>query len=101
MQRRTSSGLRATAAAIAALLFITASAQAQSLGGYTCLDVQDAINIIYKRNGYCFQTEWARRRYGNAGCAYDDQSAVPIRSAEDREALDVLVRARSVMGCAF
>jgi hypothetical protein len=94
-------GLKYYAATIAMLLPVNqiTSAQAQSYG-YSCLEVQDGINIIHKRNGYCFQIpEWAQR-YGNEGCFIYDQSRVPL-SSDERTLLAALVRLRSEKGCTF
>ncbi|HZV20740.1 MAG TPA: hypothetical protein VE986_04260, partial [Hyphomicrobiales bacterium] len=69
--------------------------------GDSCLEIQDRINLIYKRNGYCFQLpEWAERYGGNAGCIFNDQSRVPL-SLADRQCLDWLVRLRAKLGCSF
>ena len=39
-------------------------------------------NIIYKDNGYCFQTEAAIAAFGNQGCSITNQSKVRLNSFE-------------------
>lgn len=93
MQGRISFGVPALAVAAFCLIHLSVPAQAQSCG-----DLQNQINWIYKNNGYCFQTEPARRQYGNEGCIYTEQYRVPMSSAERAE-LDRLTRLRAQLGC--
>jgi uncharacterized protein len=41
-------------------------------------------NSIYKANGYCFHTPRGIRAFGNAGCSYNSDGAVPLSAAERR-----------------
>src|SRR6266571_3665323 len=35
-------------------------------------------NTIFKARGYCFKTPRAISYFGNAGCLYDDEAALPL-----------------------
>jgi hypothetical protein len=55
-------------------------------------------NSYYQEAGYCFQTPRAIRYFGNGGCRFDSQVAVPLsRSTRDRIAQ--IVRAERNLGC--
>ena len=59
--------------ALAAATLFASLAQAQS-----CQDLWVERNGYYKDAGYCFKTARAISFFGNAGCMYDDQAAVPL-----------------------
>lgn len=61
------------AAAAAASLISAIPANAQS-----CQELWVQRNSIYKNAGYCFKTSRAIRYFGNAGCSYDSEGAVPL-----------------------
>jgi hypothetical protein len=44
----------------------------------SCQDLWVERNGYYKDAGYCFKTGRAISYFGNAGCMYDDQAAVPL-----------------------
>ncbi len=46
-------------------------------------------NAIYKSAGYCFHTQRGIRAFGNAGCQFDDESAVPLSSQQHRIIADI------------
>ena len=48
----------------------------------TCDILWQIRNQIYRENGYCFRTPRAIREFGNAGCRYDDVSAVSLNQFE-------------------
>ncbi|MDC7788103.1 YARHG domain-containing protein [Rhodoplanes sp. TEM] len=39
-------------------------------------------NSIFKARGYCFKTRRAISYFGNAGCVYDNENAVPLSPGE-------------------
>lgn len=59
--------------AIAAATMMVSVARAQS-----CQDLWVERNGYFKEAGYCFKTARAISFFGNAGCMYDDMSAVPL-----------------------
>jgi hypothetical protein len=68
---------------IIGLLFLSvfASVPVQAGDGpefWTCADLWQNRNQIYKSAGYCFRTQRGIRTFGNAGCQYDDLNDVPL-----------------------
>ncbi len=55
-------------------------------------------NSIYKRAGYCFKTPRAISYFGNAGCRYDVEAALPL-SRGQRARIAQIVRAERALGC--
>jgi len=86
------------AASLAAVAMLATAAEAACYEGIGCSDSQkfpeaelrklscqalyEVRNIIYKDNGYCFQTESAIAAFGNQGCSIADQSKVRLNSFE-------------------
>ncbi|MFA5899679.1 MAG: YARHG domain-containing protein [Hyphomicrobium sp.] len=52
---------------------------AEKLG---CDQLWTVRNGIYAARGYCFSTERGLAEFGNQGCRYSDQSAVPLNDYE-------------------
>ena len=50
--------------------------------GTTCDQLWVARNSIYKAHGYCFKTERAIQYFGNGGCTFENEGAVPFTQAE-------------------
>ena len=65
---------------------------------YACDELWQMRNTIYKSNGYCFRSPKAIAAFGNAGCLYDDESAVPV-SDNDRLVLKDIRRSEARQGC--
>jgi hypothetical protein len=55
-------------------------------------------NSYYKAAGYCFKTARAIAYFGNAGCRYDNEAAVPL-SRGARARIAQIVRMEQRMGC--
>jgi hypothetical protein len=55
-------------------------------------------NAIYKAAGYCFKTSRAISTFGNAGCMYDSENAVPL-SADGRRQIADIIRSERAYGC--
>jgi len=55
-------------------------------------------NSYYKQAGYCFKTARAISYFGNAGCVYNNENAVPL-SAQVRARIDQIVRTERAYGC--
>jgi hypothetical protein len=55
-------------------------------------------NSYYKEAGYCFKTSRAISYFGNAGCRYEDESAVPL-SAGARNRIAGIAREERDLGC--
>lgn len=53
---------------------------------YDCGELWTLKNQIYKQRGYCFKSAKAIGHFGNAGCQYDAETAVPL-SDQDRSVL--------------
>ena len=55
-------------------------------------------NSYYKEAGYCFKTSRAISYFGNAGCRYDNESAVPL-SAGARNRIAQIIRQEKDLDC--
>jgi hypothetical protein len=66
---------------LAALIGSTVTAQA----GDGCSDLWYIRNAIYRNAGYCFKTARAIATFGNAGCQYDNEAAVPLSDLQRRD----------------
>jgi YARHG domain len=64
----------------------------------TCDSLWVARNSIYKAKGYCFKTPRAINYFGNAGCRFDDEGAVPLTSADQAAIASIQARERA-LGC--
>ena len=64
----------------------------------SCQSLWEVRNLIYQQNGYCFQTDRAKRAFGNAGCWITDQSEVRL-NAYERENVGRIVAAENAKGC--
>jgi hypothetical protein len=66
--------------------------------GNLCSQLWQMRNSIYKDRGYCFKTARAIRFFGNVGCRFDDEAAVPL-SPGDRQRIAVIVGRERALGC--
>jgi YARHG domain len=92
--------MRSIIFALALVLAATAvgtmtKAQAQ---GDTCFRLWVARNSVFKANGYCFKTARAIRYFGNAGCRYDVEAAVPL-TPYDRSVIANIQAREQALGC--
>src|SRR4051812_42757061 len=55
-------------------------------------------NTYYKDGGYCFKTSRGINYFGNAGCRYDSENAVPL-SRSARERIAAISRQEQRLGC--
>src|SRR4051794_18247550 len=55
-------------------------------------------NSFFKSHGYCFKTPRAAAYFGNSGCTYQDQEAVPLSNLE-RSQINQLVRREREISC--
>jgi YARHG domain len=83
----------ALAAMVTAELPTPANAQ-----GDTCDSLWVARNAIYKAKGYCFKTPRAINYFGNAGCRFDDEAAVPLTPSDQAAIASIQARERA-LGC--
>jgi len=83
--------------AVAVGLAGAASAQ-NSYWDFSCGQLWQARNQIYKNAGYCFKTPRAISFFGNAGCQYDSMGAVPLSSGDQYEVAQI-VRVERSKGC--
>lgn len=65
---------------------------------YSCAELRQLRNRIYRRAGYCFKSGWAIAEYGRAGCRFSSESAVPL-SQQDRIELRDIRRSEKRQGC--
>ena len=63
-----------------------------------CFDLWVQRNSIYKAYGYCFKTPRAIAYFGNAGCIYDNEGAIPMSRADRNTVLAIKKRERA-LGC--
>jgi len=64
----------------------------------SCQQMWVARNSIYKARGYCFKTDRAIQYFGNGGCRYRDEDAIPFTDA-DRMRIAEIVRSERIRGC--
>ena len=55
-------------------------------------------NSYYKNAGYCFATQRAISYFGNSGCIYDSEGAIPMSGGDRATVLDIKHREKS-LGC--
>lgn len=70
----------------------------QDVWSLSCGELWYQRNSIFKDAGYCFHTPRAIRAFGNAGCSYDDERAVPL-SDNDRSAINSIREVENAKGC--
>ena len=63
-----------------------------------CFDLWVERNSIYKAYGYCFKTPKAINYFGNAGCEYDSEGAIPMSRADKQNVLAIKKREQQ-LGC--
>jgi len=81
------------------LLGWAAAARAQnSYWDYSCEQLWQERNGIYKGAGYCFKTARAIAVFGNSGCQYDAMGDVPL-SKGDQDAIAMIQRVERSKGC--
>lgn len=91
------SALLAIGMLLALVTLATTFGSAFAQGG-TCQELWVERNSIYKERGYCFKTERAINYFGNAGCRYDSESAVPLSESERARIAQIQRRERE-NGC--
>ena len=86
-------------------VLITAGLAALTLGATlaptyaaSCQDLWVERNTYYKGGGYCFKTPRAISYFGNAGCRYDNENAVPLSGAV-RQRIAQIVAQERIQGC--
>lgn len=82
----------------AALAALTLGAAVAPSYAATCQALWVERNTYYKGAGYCFQTARAIRYFGNAGCRYDNQNAVPLSAAVRHRIAEIVAQERR-QGC--
>jgi len=65
---------------------------------YSCQELWVMRNQIFKNNGYCFQTDRARNYFGNGGCRFASEGAVPLSKSGRRIIRDIRASERR-LGC--
>jgi hypothetical protein len=66
--------------------------------GMTCDQLWVARNSIYKARGYCFKTQRAIAYFGNVGCIYQNEDAIPFTAGERALIAQYQAQERA-MGC--
>jgi hypothetical protein len=86
--------------AVSAIAFAIAglAASGAQAGGDACFRLWNERNAIYKAHGYCFHTGQARAYFGNFGCAFWDDDAVPLPPGASARIAD-LVEREYAYGC--
>lgn len=57
-------------------------ARFDALRKLSCENLAHVRNRVFHENAYCFQSKTTRELYGNAGCKFPIQQAVPLNRAE-------------------
>jgi hypothetical protein len=83
---------------VATLAAMTMISPAFALSSDLCESLWLQRNAYYKEAGYCFKTSRAIRYFGNAGCLYDAESAVPL-SRSIRNRITDIGRVERQLGC--
>jgi hypothetical protein len=87
------------ATAVAAVTLMTGFGAGSALAqGDICSQLWVARNSIYKAAGYCFKTQRAISYFGNAGCMYDVEAALPLSPGE-RARVNAIVAQERTYGC--
>ncbi len=76
----------------------TGIVSAGSASAQTCDQLWYERNSVFKGAGYCFKTPRAISAFGNAGCMYDVEGALPL-SPDQRERVAYLIRMEQEYGC--
>lgn len=90
-----------TIRAVAAAMLTVGSvglAAAQDYRGWSCADLWVERNQVYRDAGYCFRSQRAITQFGNAGCAYDHPSKLPLSQAQ-RRIVEEVARLERLGGC--
>ena len=91
--------MRSSTLIAAALLgIVTASTTAAPAAAQSCEGLWVERNSIYKEYGYCFKTQRAIAYFGNAGCMYEYEGAIPFPPGV-RGRINQIVRMERAMGC--
>jgi hypothetical protein len=81
------------------MVVVAASAVATpALAQGICQSLWVERNAIYKDAGYCFKTARAINYFGNAGCRYDVEGAIPLSPAE-RARIERILAMERANGC--
>jgi hypothetical protein len=72
---------------------------AKEISDFSCDQLWFGRNSIFKTAGYCFKTPRAIAAFGNAGCQYDDISAIHL-SVEDQNFAETIQQAEQSKACA-
>ena len=83
---------------IAAMITVATSLAASPVYSQTCQQLWVERNQFYKNHGYCFKTQRAIDFFGNGGCNINDESAVPLTSAE-RGRIAQIAQEERAMSC--
>jgi hypothetical protein len=91
--------MRLTRTAVMVTLVAATLGAAMSLAqAQSCQQLWYERNSYFKEAGYCFKTPRAISAFGNAGCRYDSERALPL-SRGVRARIDQIVRLERALGC--
>jgi hypothetical protein len=83
---------------LASIVAVFTSLAASQASAQTCQQLWAERNQFYKNHGYCFKTQRAINFFGNGGCNINDESAVPLSSAE-RGRIAQIAQEERAMSC--
>ena len=83
---------------LASMITVVTSVTASQARAQTCQQLWVERNQFYKNHGYCFKTQRAIDFFGNGGCNINDESAVPLTSAE-RGRIAQIAQEERAMSC--
>jgi hypothetical protein len=83
---------------LASMITVVTSLTASQGRAQTCQQLWVERNQFYKNHGYCFKTQRAIDFFGNGGCNINDESAVPLTSAERARTAQIAQEERA-MSC--
>lgn len=66
--------------------------------GYTCKELWEMRNGLFKNGGYCFKSPDAIKEFGNDGCRHHDEADVPF-SDNERSMMRDIRNSEKQQGC--
>jgi YARHG domain len=90
--------MRAVLTALAATAIVLGAAAGHAQSAAECQQLWVQRNQIFKNRGYCFRTQAAIAYFGNVGCIYGNQDAVPLADSERSYIRQIVARER-VLRC--
>ena len=96
--RISASILAVCATGLLMLSFTQVARAGDDYNDWECDELWESRNQTFKDGGYCFTSPRAIKKFGNAGCLYDDEADVPL-SDNQRSEIKLIRAAEKHNGC--